>query len=164
MKENISKVGLLTKLILLVIIIWFLSTILIIFGLDNWSDRGTFGDLYGAVNALFSGLAFAGLIYTIVLQKRDLELQRNEIALNRAELKKTSKAQQNSEKALIEQVEQMKVASKLNALKTLIDYYNIQIANPNNPSDIILKAKEKRRATIKEIDSLIDRIGDDDLE
>lgn len=26
--------------------------------------RGTFGDQFGAVNALFSGLAFAGLIYT----------------------------------------------------------------------------------------------------
>ena len=164
MIENKSKVGLLTKLIVLVLVIWISSTMLIIYGIDNWPDRGTFGDLFGAVNALFSGLAFAGLIYTIVLQKRDLVLQRNEIAMNRAELKKTSKAQQNSEKALIEQVEQMKVASKLNALKTLIDYYNIQIANPNNTPEIILKAREKRRATIKEIDVLIDRIGDDELE
>ena len=164
MIESKSKIGLLTKLIVLVLVIWILSTILILFGIDNWPDRGTFGDLFGAVNALFSGLAFAGLIYTIVLQKRDLELQRNEIAMNRAELKKTSKAQQNSEKALIDQVEQMKVASKLNALKTLIDYYNIQIANQNNTPEIILKAREKRRATIKEIDVLIDRIGDDELE
>lgn len=164
MKEYKSNIGLLAKMIVLVLIIWVSSTILIIFGLDNWSDRGTFGDLFGSVNALFSGLAFAGLIYTIVLQKQDLELQRNEIALNRAELKKTAKAQQNSEKALIEQVEQMKVASKLNALKTLIDYYNLQIANQNNTAEIILKAKEKRKATIKEIDILIDRIGDEDLE
>ena len=109
-------------------------------------------------------MAFAGLIYNIVLQKQDLELQRKEIALNRTELKKTSKAQQHSEKALIEQVEQMKIASKLNALKTLIDYYNIQISNPNNSEEIIAKAKEKRKATIQEIDLLIDRIGDDELE
>lgn len=73
-------------------------------------------------------------------------------------------AQQNSEKALIEQVEQMKVASKLNALKTLIDYYNLQIHNTNNSEEIVLKARSKRRATILEIDLLIDRIGDDDLE
>ncbi len=162
METSTSKVGLLTKLIVLVLIIWILSTVLIITGIDNWPDRGTFGDLFGAVNALFSGLAFAGLIYTIVLQKEDLALQRNEIALNRKELKKTAKAQVNSEKALIEQVDQMKVASKLNALKTLIDYYNLQIANSNNSPEIILKAKEKRKATIKEIDLLIDRIGDDD--
>lgn len=31
---------------------------------DSWSDAGTFGDQFGAVNALFSGLAFIGLIYT----------------------------------------------------------------------------------------------------
>ena len=98
------------------------------------------------------GLAFAGLIYTIVLQKQDLELQRNEIALNRAELKKTAKAQQHSEKALIQQVEQMKLASKLNALKILIDYYNIQIANPNNSPEVVAKSKEKRKMTIQEID------------
>lgn len=164
MKESKSNIGLLIKMICLVVIIWIISTILIIFGLDNWSDRGTFGDLFGAINALFSGLAFAGLIYTIVLQKQDLELQRNEISLNREELKKTSKAQQNSEKALIEQVEQMKTASKLNALKTLIDYYNIQISNTNNNPEIVTKAKEKRRSAIKEIDILIDRIEDDDLE
>ena len=164
MKETKSKSGLLILMILIVVVIWILSSFLIIFGLDNWSDRGTFGDLFGAVNALFSGLAFAGLIYTIVLQKQDLELQRKEIALNRTELKKTSKAQQHSEKALIDQVEQMKIASKLNALKTLIDYYNIQISNPNNSEEIIAKAKEKRKATIQEIDLLIDRIGDDELE
>ena len=164
MKKPESNIGLLAKMIFLVIFIWIASTILIIFGLDNWADRGAFGDLFGAVNALFSGLAFAGLVYTIILQKQDLELQRNEITLNRTELKKTAKAQQNSEKALIEQVEQMKTASKLNALKTLIDYYNIQISNSNNTDETILKAKEKRRATIKEIDILIDRISDDDLE
>ena len=49
-------------------------------------ERGTFGDMFGAVNALFSGLAFASLVYTIFLQKRELELQRQELALTRAEL------------------------------------------------------------------------------
>lgn len=36
------------------------------------SARGTFGDKFGAINALFSGLAFAGLITTILLQRREL--------------------------------------------------------------------------------------------
>lgn len=39
-------------------------------------EAGTFGDMFGAVNALFSGLAFAGLIYTILLQREDLKIQR----------------------------------------------------------------------------------------
>ncbi len=50
------------------------------------NDRGTFGDMFGAVNALFSGLAFASLIYTIILQKKELQLQRQELVFTRAEL------------------------------------------------------------------------------
>ena len=61
--------NLLFKLILAIVLIWTVSAVAIIYGMDNWSNRGTFGDLFGAVNALFSGLAFAGLIYTIVLQR-----------------------------------------------------------------------------------------------
>ena len=34
--------------------------------------RGLFGDQFGAINALFSGLAFAGIIFSIVLQNREL--------------------------------------------------------------------------------------------
>ncbi|WP_303181739.1 putative phage abortive infection protein [uncultured Butyricimonas sp.] len=55
--------------------------------LINETERGTFGDQFGAVNALFSGLAFAGLIYTILLQHEELGLQRQELADTREELK-----------------------------------------------------------------------------
>lgn len=47
--------------------------------------RGVFGDKFGAINALFSGLAFAGIIFTIFLQKRELTLQREEIEETRKE-------------------------------------------------------------------------------
>ena len=49
-------------------------------------ERGTFGDMFGAVNALFSGLAFAGLIITLLYQKEELKLQREELKQTRAEL------------------------------------------------------------------------------
>jgi Putative phage abortive infection protein len=48
-------------------------------------DRGTFGDMFGSVNALFSGLAFAGVIYAILLQREELGLQREELVKTRAE-------------------------------------------------------------------------------
>lgn len=41
--------------------------------------RGVFGDKFGAINSLFSGLAFAGIIFTIILQKKELGLQREEL-------------------------------------------------------------------------------------
>ena len=68
------------------VIILFLLNFSMIFFVPNENTRGTFGDQFGAVNALFSGLAFAGLIYTIVLQRRDLELQRHDLKLQRDEL------------------------------------------------------------------------------
>lgn len=50
-------------------------------------NPGVFGDMFGAANALFSGLAFAGLIYAIWLQRIELKLQREELTATRAELR-----------------------------------------------------------------------------
>lgn len=49
-------------------------------------SRGQFGDMFGGVNALFTALAFAGLIFTAALQRRELELQRLELKATRTEL------------------------------------------------------------------------------
>lgn len=55
------------------------SFVLIYLCIDGWDVRGQFGDLFGSVNALFSGLAFAGLVITIIQQRHDLQLQRQAI-------------------------------------------------------------------------------------
>ena len=47
---------------------------------------GTFGDTYGALNTLFSGLAFAILIITMLMQRQELKAQREELAEQRNEL------------------------------------------------------------------------------
>lgn len=58
-------------------------------GLVLWDveERGTFGDMFGSINALFSGLAFAGVVFAIMLQRKELALQRAELKLTREELK-----------------------------------------------------------------------------
>ena len=45
--------------------------------------RGQFGDQFGAINALFSGFAFAGIIFTIFLQRRDLRETREAMSQER---------------------------------------------------------------------------------
>jgi len=50
-------------------------------------DRGTYGDMFGSVNALFSGLAFAGVIVAILLQREELRLQRKELKETRQEFR-----------------------------------------------------------------------------
>lgn len=69
-----------------IIVLWVASWCLI----DNFvpvGERGVFGDKFGAINSLFSGLAFAGLIVTLLFQKEELKLQRDELAETRNELK-----------------------------------------------------------------------------
>ncbi len=36
------------------------------------SDYGQFGDTFGSLNALFSGLAFAGVVWSLFIQREDL--------------------------------------------------------------------------------------------
>lgn len=60
---------------------------------DGTSDgvlgaRGVFGDSWGSVNAIISSFAFAGVIVTLFLQNRDLNLQRKEMARQREEFEK----------------------------------------------------------------------------
>ena len=53
--------------------------------------RGLFGDSWGGVNAVISAFAFAGVIVTLFLQNRDLNLQRKEMTRQREEFEKENK-------------------------------------------------------------------------
>ena len=55
---------------------------------DVLNARGVFGDSWGGVNAIISAFAFAGVIVTLFLQNRDLNLQRKEMARQREEFEK----------------------------------------------------------------------------
>lgn len=72
---------------LLVVMLWVSSWLIITHYIKDPTNQGTFGDTFGAVNALFSGLAFAGLIATLLYQKEELKLQREELQQTREELK-----------------------------------------------------------------------------
>jgi len=43
--------------------------------IPDWQQRSQFGDMFGVVDAFFSGLAFIGLIYTIFLQREEMKKQ-----------------------------------------------------------------------------------------
>ncbi len=83
-----------------VILLWALTPTVIAYIYPGLASRGQAGDLFGSINALFSGLAFAGVIVAILLQRDELELQRHEIAANRTELARAATAQEESREAL----------------------------------------------------------------
>lgn len=119
--------------------------------------RGTFGDMFGATNALFSGLAFAGIIFTILLQRKELALQRQELMDTREELKRAANAQENSERALKRQAENLKISAKLTALNTLVNYYTDEVKGHNAAfSPGIQEATSKRNRYLKRIEVLLE--------
>jgi hypothetical protein len=80
--------------------LWAATPVIMVLTIDGMEERGQAGDLFGTINALFSGLAFAGVIVAILLQREELALQRLELKFTRDELKRSATAQEKSEAAL----------------------------------------------------------------
>lgn len=116
----------------IIVCIQVLVAIGVYLGLPDWSSRGQFGDVFGSVNALFSGLAFSGIIYTILLQREELALQRKELELTRQELQRSAAAQEQSELALRAQAEASAVSARLAATNFLLEYYRAELRTLGN--------------------------------
>lgn len=117
----------------------------------DWATSGTFGDTFGGTNALFSGLAFAALVFTLVLQKKELALQRTELT-------RSVDAQEASQQALREQVGQMRRTADAQVLATKIDSIN-QDLDRLSRKDQTPERDTRREGWIKERDELMQQLG-----
>lgn len=90
---NIKLNHLLGVAVSIVFVSWIVIPLLVFRYFGQADSPGSFGDTFGVVNALFSSLAFALLIYTALMQREELELQRKELELTRRELEKSAAAQ-----------------------------------------------------------------------
>ncbi len=66
----------------------FLSYFGIDLGLNSLDRKGLFGDSFGAINTLFAGLAFAGVILALKYQRDELGIQRRELKEQRLAMQK----------------------------------------------------------------------------
>ncbi len=82
------------------------------FGADQ---AGQVGDAFGAINALFSGLAFAGVLWAIHLQQKQLEEQRREV-------QQTIEEQKVQARIFSEQSATMRRTARLAAIPNLIEH------------------------------------------
>jgi hypothetical protein len=119
--------------LLAILIVLVISGILISRYFGRPDSASAFGDMFGAANALFSGLAFAGVIYTLIQQSREFNLHREEFDLQRKEMIATQ---------------------QLTTASILFEYYNEKISS--------LKTAQARKdgyteGRQKEIDQLIEK-------
>lgn len=135
---------------ILIIVVQSLIGYAVYWWLPDWPTRGQFGDVFGAVNALFSGLAFAGLIYTVFLQREELSLQRKELELTRQELQRSAHAQEQSEVSLRAQAEATALSARLNTTSALLEHYRIELKQLQSYS---IPSNDPRRAKIQELQS-----------
>jgi len=115
--------------------IYILSPVLLYYLLPQLTDRGLFGDSFGAINTLFSAFAFIGIIIAIFYQKEELELQREEIAQNRKELERQADA---LEKSL-----------KLQSATSMLNVYSIILDPQSGLKNRIIADKDLNEDKIK---------------
>lgn len=85
MKKNyLSKFIVICVFLIILVIIY---TIILNCKIANATERGTFGDSFGALNTLFSGLALGGIIISIIMQQNEMQEQRIEMEMQREEMK-----------------------------------------------------------------------------
>ena len=117
-KKETVKITLISIIVVLVILVlWYLNFYLL--KGKNPLERGTFGDMFGVVNSVFSGLAFAGILISLIFQWVQLKSQNNDIAIS-------MKIQEKSAKALEKQAENLKKSAILYALQAKLNYYTIE--------------------------------------
>lgn len=91
--------------------IWIVYTIIIAWAFwGRWASAGTFGDSFGALTSLFTCLTLAGTVYAVLMQREELELQRDEMRRGWAELKAQTAH-------LADQAAAMKAASEIDRLR-----------------------------------------------
>jgi len=77
---------------LIVVGMWLLAWIAPLYFEPLPERRGQFGDMFGSINALFSGLALAGVVCALLVQSREIREQKRDQQITQATLQKQADA------------------------------------------------------------------------
>ena len=152
-------------LLAIVILLWVLYPFILDKYISPDNDKAEYGNSFGALETLFSGFAFAALVYTIIqqniqlrLQKEELTLQRKELELTRIELSRTASAQESTEKSIKNQAVLMEYSSRLEGLKILLESYRENSISKQTAFIDKEKYKQKAKKIEKDIEQIYDKL------
>lgn len=105
------------------------------YAFETPTDRGTFGDMFGGINAVFAGLGFFGVIYAIWQQQKQIAMQKQDLDLALQESRKSAEAQKASAEAL---EKQLQIAALTTRLQAKMAQWNAvaEAMNPGIPREL----------------------------
>ncbi|MDY7093873.1 MAG: hypothetical protein SX243_12955 [Acidobacteriota bacterium] len=116
---------------LVALLAWAGTLLLAVRFLPDWEARGQFGDLFGSVNALFSGMALAGVVYSLYLQRKEIQLLREDLV-------HASEGQKQTLLLSREQSRHQKASAQLASINALFSYHQQQLAQARLDQDTVL--------------------------
>ncbi|HFG6990773.1 putative phage abortive infection protein [Acinetobacter baumannii] len=109
---------------------------------------GAYGDAYGSLNTLFSGWAFALLLISLFMQRRELQEQRKELAAQRDEITKANEIAESQRNITKQQSELLAQQSFYSLLFKLLDEKNNKINLFYFKDSVNVKPYEKQECFI----------------
>jgi len=154
---------LLVSLVGVVLVLWASAPLLVAHLYNAMHERGQFGDLFGSINSLFSGLAFAGLFYTIYLQSRQLQVAQTELGLQRQELRLQREEMAASRDELARQVAAQQALYRATVAQIAVAAVNAQIEATKMESETVTPGGRQRyweeiRTKAAALSALADRL------
>lgn len=155
-REKNRSLSFALSLALGVVVILIVTGIGILWVSDDLAKAGQFGDMFGGANALFSGLAFVGVIYAILLQSKELELQREELKMTRKEMELARAQYQKSADAQEDLVEKQMLNARITGVSAIVQgRYQLAAAFGANATQHVKGAQEAEDI----LDELLEEAG-----
>lgn len=119
-------------------------------------DRGTFGDVFGVVNSLFTGMAFVGVIYSIAMQREELAITRSEMSQTKRLLAEQQQNLKNQNLSMSKQAFESTFFKMFDSFVSLTDAIDIQSEDKTplrgkDAIDFLFKKLQKRYYEQKEL-------------
>lgn len=147
-------------LLAFILLLWVSYPVVLSRWLPLPAEAGPFGDMYGALNTLFSGVALAGIVLAILLQQRELQLQRRELELTRLELSRSADAQSATQEELQHQTTIHLKAAAISSLAAMMSSHSSTLRDLSTTNDQNREvAREQLNECSRQVKRLLEELG-----